>query len=284
MVLPPLELFSLREELPCCRAALSVFRRSEFGLFRSVASSSAASVHSFPQASHSHAVDRVHAFKHRVSRTAFRTNRRLELRHLYLGLLDDLLWDRSGGKSRVLPQADRPGPECVECPGPARSRENTILPAPRSSFRFPPASAPREFASASSGSRTRTTASSMCTLAAHRSASSVSEIVGEKLGRAWISARRTGRPLQHRIGQSRPHAARNIQAALPQLVAQHLPRLFGQIAPNLRQFQQLIVVHLAVSFGESLPFHKRVVLHGEKYNVRCVLCPRYISRDRVRFS
>ena len=26
MVLPPLELFSLRKELPCCRAALSVFR------------------------------------------------------------------------------------------------------------------------------------------------------------------------------------------------------------------------------------------------------------------
>jgi len=25
MVLPPLELFSLRKELPCCRAALSVF-------------------------------------------------------------------------------------------------------------------------------------------------------------------------------------------------------------------------------------------------------------------
>jgi hypothetical protein len=25
MVLPPLELFSLRKELPCCRVALSVF-------------------------------------------------------------------------------------------------------------------------------------------------------------------------------------------------------------------------------------------------------------------
>jgi hypothetical protein len=26
MALPPLELFSLREELPCCRVALSVFK------------------------------------------------------------------------------------------------------------------------------------------------------------------------------------------------------------------------------------------------------------------
>jgi len=34
MVLPPLELFSLREELPCCRAALSVFRWLFRGLLR----------------------------------------------------------------------------------------------------------------------------------------------------------------------------------------------------------------------------------------------------------
>src|ERR1039458_8015446 len=34
MVLPPLELFSLRRELPCCRAALSVFGGLLFGFFR----------------------------------------------------------------------------------------------------------------------------------------------------------------------------------------------------------------------------------------------------------
>jgi hypothetical protein len=33
MVLPPLELFSLRRELPCCRAALSVFCGLFSGLF-----------------------------------------------------------------------------------------------------------------------------------------------------------------------------------------------------------------------------------------------------------
>src|SRR5271166_7040416 len=33
MVLPPLELFSLRKELPCCRAALSVFGHF-FGISR----------------------------------------------------------------------------------------------------------------------------------------------------------------------------------------------------------------------------------------------------------
>jgi hypothetical protein len=35
MVLPPLELFSLRKELPCCRAALSVFMGNVRARFRS---------------------------------------------------------------------------------------------------------------------------------------------------------------------------------------------------------------------------------------------------------
>jgi hypothetical protein len=34
MVLPPLELFSLRKELPCCRVALSVFEGSSSSFFR----------------------------------------------------------------------------------------------------------------------------------------------------------------------------------------------------------------------------------------------------------
>src|SRR5450631_1035688 len=54
MVLPPLELFSLRKELPCCRAALSVLRhRFERDAYHP-GDSGAASVHLFPQDSHSH--------------------------------------------------------------------------------------------------------------------------------------------------------------------------------------------------------------------------------------
>src|SRR5579859_4157254 len=51
MALPPLELFSLRKELPCCRAALSVsehISNQDAG-----ARSSTGSDHSFPQLSHS---------------------------------------------------------------------------------------------------------------------------------------------------------------------------------------------------------------------------------------
>src|SRR5580658_6683848 len=58
MVLPPLELFSLREELPCCRAALSVFFAGYFAAFpASPSASTAGSVHCLPQASQSQEFD-----------------------------------------------------------------------------------------------------------------------------------------------------------------------------------------------------------------------------------
>ena len=105
MVLPPLELFSLRRELPCCRAALSVLWacfelrigrslfligscgvRGSYGLSPPVSAGLA-----------SPRIDRGDAFEHRISRAAFRTRRRLELRRIQLRFFDDLFGDRSRG-------------------------------------------------------------------------------------------------------------------------------------------------------------------------------------------
>jgi len=80
MVLPPLELFSLRKELPCCRALFPFLRGSCLSLLRISHSGAAAadSVHCFAHASRSPHIDRVDIFKHRICGTAARTRRRLE--------------------------------------------------------------------------------------------------------------------------------------------------------------------------------------------------------------
>src|SRR5208337_435713 len=95
MALPPLELFSLRIELPCCRAALSVSEtlsgiRCRGLRFVGRIGPFLAAVFAFP------GVHRLGRFEYRVFRTACGTAWQLELRHRLARLIDDVLWDGVG--------------------------------------------------------------------------------------------------------------------------------------------------------------------------------------------
>src|ERR1039458_9511053 len=102
MVLPPLGLFSLRRELPSCRAALSVFAASPFGLFRFLLQVSCRfgpllpAYFAFPR------IEGVHTLKHRVPGATRRAFGRFEFRQIHAGLIDDLLRNGSRGNLKRL--------------------------------------------------------------------------------------------------------------------------------------------------------------------------------------
>src|ERR1035441_2255902 len=150
MVLPPLELFSLRRELPCCRAALSVFGGLLFGFFRVLCEPSCrfgplvSAGFTFPR------VGRIHGFKHRIAGTAFwaarRSPRELDLRRFL-----------------VLRRADRRGPEFEDFPPCAHPRRwRVVHQAVRPNSQYLLVSGPLRAALLLLASRTRITASSMC--------------------------------------------------------------------------------------------------------------------------
>src|SRR5208337_795673 len=97
MGLPPLELFSLRRELPIAGRLFPCLERNSALVWRFLVPAPSrfgplrVALFASPR------VLRVHAFEHRIAGATIWTDRQFILRHFAFELINDLLWDRVCG-------------------------------------------------------------------------------------------------------------------------------------------------------------------------------------------
>ena len=266
MVLPPLELFSLREELPCCRAALSVFwalnGRSipafrpdpRLGLrpARSIACRRLRRARSWT-ARHSRAQDLLlRTSDISVVRRPGLFSRRFVKNILRDGLRDNL--------SRFF-RADPPRPPLA-----GHRYSSPVRATHTSAIRYRLAATFRKW---QARAFLVVAFAQRCLPGVLQRRSVVSTVFIRFTGVGIRIARIAKRRIPERLRfcqRTLLRSARLRQPSIPQFVPQYLLRGLRQIAETGRQLIEFSVEHHAIVLGECLPVLTWVLVHGKQYS------------------
>jgi hypothetical protein len=262
MVLPPLELFSLRKELPCCRAALSVFEGSGLGLCRFAIQ---VGRRFGPLLSTCFAKPRicgVDTLKHGVGGATMGACGRFIFWRLLAGFFDNLLRDGPRGNLERLVKLVGSNHDSGSAEAEGITRSGLLNPALDSRTLQHLVNLPSLFRSVALAEWRLP-----CVLGREIVFFAAVGVDRLTAGVIWINGAGPSRS-QRAIWASWRfiRGAWFTETAVPHLVTQNLLRCLSEIGEIGCEFLQFSVADLAVVLREPLPILCRVALHEQQYS------------------